>query len=692
MSYFDYLQTFYVNPDSVNGALEVNLSSVELFFKAKPSTNANISGIANPGVSVWICDVSNNQPNPDRIINNKVVYIPYDEINTAGNASSATQVAFPNAIPLKVGKFYGIVIKFDDPGFRIWQNRQGDRLVNEAGPTNNPSPGAQSRFDGTLYRSTNSNEFIPLSDSDLKFKIKIAQYISTSGTFAIANRPYEFFTIDNTTGALLGGELVWQEKANEPGTINVRVNSANVIGTGTSFEQYFSGDKLVIQQGGVTDIVEILNVANDTFIELTTRPAFSNTAITFKRPPVGKVYFTDYTQDQVILTDSNAANSTFKFVTGAKIYGERSNASANVVSLDKYKIDSFTPQFTVDNPSRSEFTAQYAMANSTNGISTFRNLTLLQENTRLEESYLLSRSLEVDAGGLFGTSKRSAVINVSFNVVTSNNNLFTAPRINANELDFFIYQNEINGKADTFETRYGLLDFDTEVEKNGLATSKAILTKITFNENRAAEDLRVFTTAYRPAGTEIGIYAKIHNSADKEAFDDKQWTPLELKDNIDKFSNENTNDLVEYTYGFPQFPESYENLLGEFTVETSNNIVLASNDPSANVVTGDTVKIYDPLIPENHEVFVVESANSTSITVNKPITNINLVGNMYVDKLKYKNVAWNNIANDNVVRYINSSSVEFDTYDTIQLKIVFYSDSTYNVPRMEQIQAIGVSA
>jgi hypothetical protein len=65
---------------------------------------------------------------------------------------------------------------------------------------------------------------------------------------------------------------------------------------------------------------------------------------------------------------------------------------------------------------------------------------------------------------------------------------------------------------------------------------------------------------------------------------------------------------------------------------------------------------------------------------------------MYVDRLKYKNVAWNNIANDNVVRYINSSSVEFDTYDTLQLKVVFYSDNSYVVPRMEQLQAIGVSA
>jgi len=692
MSYFDYLQTFYVNPDAVAGAAEVSLASVALYFKAKPSQIANISGLRNPGVTVWICDVTNNQPSPAKVMNDSIAVVPYDRINSAGNASVATQFTFPQTVNLKAGRFYGIVVKYDDPGFRIWINKQGDRLIDETGPTNDPSPGSQGRFDGTLYRSTNSSEFLPLTDSDLKFKVNIAQFVSTTDSFTVTNKAYEFLTVDTTVGTFLGGETVWQEAADETGTLSISSASANVTGLGTSFTSYLSGDKIVLQDNGDTDIVEILNIANDTFIELTTRPAFSNTAISFKRPVCGKSYYTDYTQGEVILVDSKAANGTFKFNAGNIIYGERTSAQATIVSLDRYKIDRFTPKFTVNNPTRSDFNISYQMANSSGGLSTSSNLDLLKENVRDQESYIYSRSEEIISGGLFGTSNRSVSMNITFTVSSSNTNLFTAPKINANELDVFVYQNQINTKNDTLELRYGVTDFDTEVEKNGIALSKALQKKITFNENRAAEDLRVFLTAYRPANTEIGVYAKIHNSADKEAFDDKQWTPLELKGNIDKFSNENTSDVIEYEYGFPQFPEVDSNLLGEFTTESGNNVVLASNDPSADVVTGDTIRIYDPLTPENHEVFVVQSSNTTSITVNKAITNINIIGNMYVDTHKYTNVAWNNIANDNVARYVSSSSVEFDTYDTVQLKVVFYSDSTYTVPRLEQIQAIGVSA
>lgn len=692
MSFFDYIQTFYVTPDAVNGALEVNLTSVELFFKAKPTQRTNVSGLANPGISAWICEVENDSPNPAKVLNGSIVYVGYEMINTTDNATSGTIIAFKDTVALKAGRAYGIVIKYDDPSFDIWVNKQGDRLVNSAGTTNTPSTGSQGRFDGILYKSTNSGEYLSLSDRDLKFKVNIARFVTTTGNFTVVNKGYEFFTIGSTVGGFLGGEIVYQDTANLAGTLAVSSSSANVVGTSTTFTSYIPGQSIVVSQGGVNDVLKIKDIANDTFLTLDAYPAFSNTAIGYKIPPVGTVYYTDYTQSKLYLVDSNAANATFKFVTGTRIIGERTGASANVVSIDRYKIDAFTPKFGISNPSASDFSLTYALANTSNGLNSFSNLELFKENDTLSESYLLSRSQEVVEINLAGTSKRSAAINVAFNVSVSNSNLFTAPKINANELDFYVYQNDINAFSATTTTRYGIVGFDTEVEKNGLARSKAIFKKVIFADDRAAEDLRVYLTAYRPAGTQIGVYAKLHNSADKEAFDDKQWTPLQLKENIDKFSNENPNDFVEYTYGLPDYPEVYEGLTGQFTVALSNNVILASVDPSANVTSGDLIRVFDPLITENHEVFVVSSSNSTAIVVNKPISNTNIVGNMYVDRLKYKNIAWNNTANDNVARYVNSSSVEFDNFNSMQIKIVYYAEESHLIPRAEQIQAIGVSA
>jgi hypothetical protein len=50
------------------------------------------------------------------------------------------------------------------------------------------------------------------------------------------------------------------------------------------------------------------------------------------------------------------------------------------------------------------------------------------------------------------------------------------------------------------------------------------------------------------------------------------------------------------------------------------------------------------------------------------------------------------ILNDNVSRYISSSLVEFDKFSTMQIKVVLVADNTFVVPKVEVIQAMGVSA
>jgi hypothetical protein len=355
MSFFDYIQTFYVTPDAVNGALEVNLTSVEVFFKAKPTQRTNVSGLANPGISVWLCEVENNEPVPSKVMNGSVVYVGYDMINTTENATAGTIISFKDTVPLKAGKFYGIVIKYDDPSFDIWVNKQGDRLVNSAGTTNTPSTGSQGRFDGILYKATNSGQYLALSDRDLKFKVNIAKFVTTTGTFSVVNKGYEFFTMGATTGSFLGGEIVYQDVANTTGTVAISTATADVVGTSTTFTAYIPGQSIVVSQGGVNDVLKIKDIANDTFLTLEAYPAFSNTSIGYKIPPVATVYYTDYTQNKLYLVDSNAANGTFKFEVGTRIIGERTNASANLVSIDKYKIDSFTPKFGISNPSASDF-------------------------------------------------------------------------------------------------------------------------------------------------------------------------------------------------------------------------------------------------------------------------------------------------------------------------------------------------
>lgn len=691
MSNFDYIQTFYVNPDTVANAAEIMLTSVDLFFKAKPLENANVSGTAKPGINVWICEVENGDPNPNQTLLNSVKSIGYDSVNISNDAQTPTVVGFNNPVLLKSGRYYGIVVKYNDPAYDIWTNVQGDRIIGTGGVTNTASPGSQSRFDGFLYKATNFNTYDKFSNKDLKFKVKVAQFISNNTTIPLVNKEYEFFTVDNTvSGTFTGGEWVYQNIANATGTVSFTSSNNTIAGVSTLFDSYAIDDKIVLVDGGNRDIATITNILSNTSMTIDKYPSFSATGIGFKVPPVATVYFTDYSKNKVFLVDSSA-NSSVKFVAGTRIIGVRSGSSANVVSVDRFQVDNFKPTFLVGNPTTSNYTMTYNVANSSNAMpTTSTNLELLKFNNSPRESYILSRSLEVDNSSLYGTNRKSAVANITLNVTVSEANRFSVPYINSSELDFFFYQNDINNTYTA--TRGTITNYDTEVDRNGLAKSKYVSKKISFGEGKYAEDIVVYLAGYRPSGTEIKVYAKIHNSADKEAFDDKAWTPLELKNNTDRYSTEDPNDLWEYTYGLPQYPEIQAGLSGAFLTTLSSNTIATTADQSSVIAAGDLIRVYSVLTPENHQVFPVATVTGSTITTFKPITNVNIIGDVAIDKLKYKNVAWNNIANDNVARYVTSSYTEFDTYNTMQIKVVLLSETTHIAPKVEQIQVIGVSA
>jgi hypothetical protein len=699
-AFFDYIQTFYVNSDAVNSAEEVLITSVELFFKGKPSTTSNISNLSAPGLSVWICEVTNDQPTPEKVLNNSVTIVQYERIHTSLNATTPTTVSFNAPVAVKSGRSYGIVIKYDDPAFEIWYNKQGDALVTTTGKSSTVSQGSQGRFVGTLFKATSATDNTSYSDRDLKFKVNIAKFDVTTGTFNLVNKDYEFFTLDSVSGTIRGGDIVYQDIASATGTISVSSSSSTITGSGTTFTNHSAGQKVLFGNGTTNNLIKIVSVTNATSMVVETVPSITGSSLTYKVPPTGRADYTNYTNSSnsiLFLVDSDAANATFKFTPGTRVIGHNFGGSANLKSIYAYSADNITPRLAMKSWAHSNFQLTYKTVNEThNLVSTGTDVTNMYNNASQTnwDAYILSRSTEVDTTlglTLYGARRKSVVmtVDVSAGTGSTTQSTFAVPRINADELDLSVYQNSINNNTE--QTVNGIANFDTETAKNGIGASKYISRKITFAADKFAEDIVVYLTGYRPAGTELKLYAKLHNSIDKESFDDKAWSPLIIKDNTEKYSSEPA-DLIEYTYGLPQYPEVRESLSGSFTVQSTSSVILASADQTNAVAAGDLIKVYDPILPDNHEVFTVLSANTTAISVNKNITNVNIIGNMSVDKLKYKLTAWNNIANDNVARYVSNSLVEYDTFNSMQIKIVLLSDSTYVVPSVKQIQAIAVSA
>ena len=264
-------------------------------------------------------------------------------------------------------------------------------------------------------------------------------------------------------------------------------------------------------------------------------------------------------------------------------------------------------------------------------------------------------------------------------------------------------------------------DYSNENTDYGNAESKHITKKINFAADRFAEDLIVYLTAYRPLNTDIKVFARVHNSNDPEAFDDKDWTLLNLDSSNVYSSSADSNDYIEMQFGFPDSPNTAVTIAGTINVDSVSTTTVIGTDTlfqtnaTANLQINDLVKIYSPIFQTNYAICVVASVDSeTQFTITDPINNADITGSgLKMDLIGrvnstsfagvgYPMQAFNNKNNFNVARYFNSAMTPFDTYNTVQIKLVMLSDiaqvdsNSSNaiatiVPRIDDIRVVGVT-
>lgn len=237
-------------------------------------------------------------------------------------------------------------------------------------------------------------------------------------------------------------------------------------------------------------------------------------------------------------------------------------------------------------------------------------------------------------------------------------------------------------------------DYTDEHTDSGNAYAKGI-TK-TFNFARTAEDLRLFLTAYRPANTDVRAYARIFKNEDPDAFDDKNWTELEVKAGNNLFSStSDLDDFIEMEFGFFQVPQTRTALDGSVQIQSGNATVVGSGTTfSTDLAVGDLVYMYQPLFVNNHLVVSVASiTNNTEFVMDTTTANVSLITEgMNIEKITYPRQAFNNKQNDNIVRYYNSAYSKFDGYESIAIKIVMLSSNPHIIPRIDDMRGVGLSA
>lgn len=686
---FDIAQSFFLESSVVDNAVAVHITSVDLFFEAKPDAGKSVTGIYKPGVSIYICPMKNDQPGPwpdiDNVVQSTRARVEWDAIIADGTAETPTKFTFSKPILVATNSHYAFLVSFDgsDNAFNLWQNKSGETFVN----TSTQASVSAGYNDGNFYKITNGTFLTKTTDADLKFKVNIAKFTSLSNTYSFRDKRFEYFSCvpGSLTGNFKVGEWVWQNTAALTGTVNVSSSSFYVQGTGTTLSTSFAaGDYIVISDGtaGNTVIRVVSSTTNSTLLTVDETPHFTNASASFYKPAVAQLYLNDKKSDHIFLVNSNA-NSTVYFANNGFIKGEDSGAQVKIQALKDLPVQRVVSQINAITPGLTSVNTTINFADSSYNVVDTNKVSIPVAKRQFIDTYsavMASRSLAAtNTAGLWGNK-----YSVNGQITLTTTNQYTSPYIEEEDLDIFTYRYELNNDATNEEIGMGN------------ATTRYVSKSVRLGDQQDAEDLVVFVTAYLPQNTSIKVYGKLLNDEDNESLDAKNWTLLEEVDPVTYVSSSiNKNDTVEKQYKIPFYYSDETALAGYAQCQTSNNVVVTTSNLSGNVSSNSLVRVYNPGAPNNFFVDKVSSANSTAIVLSNSVTNtsFNTAGlkiGLVSETNKYS--AFINPQNRNVVRYYTNGLSPKDTYKIFLIKIVLLSPDKFRAPLINDVRAIAVSA
>jgi len=264
---------------------------------------------------------------------------------------------------------------------------------------------------------------------------------------------------------------------------------------------------------------------------------------------------------------------------------------------------------------------------------------------------------------------------------------------------------------------------DEELPGKGKSAAKYIGRDVSLAKGVVAEDIKVYLTAQRPAGTELQVYVSFYNDNDGDIKDNKLWTRLKNVSPDNLFSAvDNENDLVELEYDLSYYPlSSYDNTIsgravtGTFTINfdgkdsyAARTLIGTSGFINDVVSPGNLVRIYNPLFPDQSVISEVEGVYENRIRITRDINyyvngdseqdaiNLKLAsfasGGLVVEVLDYPGTAFKDYLNSGKLTYHSSELSVVEGYTAFKVKIILVSDSTTGYyPSVSDVRAIALS-
>jgi len=373
------------------------------------------------------------------------------------------------------------------------------------------------------------------------------------------------------------------------------------------------------------DVAKVKSRASATSLEIDKKPSRQTSSTTFAnmQKVVSGVISgqPSIPADSIIVDFSNAANDTFKFVTGNTIIGDESLSIGDIAEVLDRKVHYLTPQIQYLTPTRTNISLSANIAATT---ATAANTSYLMRSVNIMtyEGVIKSKSNEISGS----TITKSVVASFPFSSTSPVPKV--SPRLDMRSM-FLIGENLINNDATGEEGNFG----NAEV--------KYISKRIDLADGQDSEDMQVFLTAYKPAGSSIKVYTRIKNPADPDQFEDGAWSEMVVINDDYTSTALTENDMYEYKYTFSQTPPSQ--VIDTAITASGNTTVTGTGAVLTYNFNSDTG------VSNTNETIAISSAN-TKFSVGEKVTYLVQSGNTAVTGLTANSTYFIQFANSTHIK------------------------------------------
>jgi hypothetical protein len=496
-------QTFIVSKDNYpNG---VFIKSVKLFFESKSNTSP---------ISLSVVGTINGIPNGQTLDYSQVILSP-DQVNVSSSphyldSSTYTEFNFAAPVYIQAGTLYAFVIHSSSSDYNLYLGQQNAIAVpstaaalpvSQGGtiPTNPTKIGA-APYVGALFESQNAITWTADQTRDLMFVIDQC-------VFDITQAPtLDFVVPQNLPRRKLNTQDIIQHA--DPALVSnlhanfrpsspmhaFNVTTTDFVPTSTNIQYQYS--------------TKLLNGFG------TTTPVSVNPG-KYGTPTQDNIYLNDGQGERILLANTNTSFQLFTTLTSTD-----TNVSPIISDdgISLYDIIYVINNLGID-------TNKISVANTGSGY-----------NANTMSVTISSPDVGSNSAQLGFTTNTATGAISSVYVTYPGSGYLKTPTITVTD------SATRSGNANAVVTVYG----ETS-PYGGNAYAKYITKKVVLTPGNDSGDLRVFYTAYKPAGTEVYIYYKILNASDTSKFEDQNWQLATQVSNTGVYSQNRTN-LIEYEW------------------------------------------------------------------------------------------------------------------------------------------------